>query len=44
MASGDPREAAVLLSGVPSDVAAHLSRRLAAAGVSSERLLVCDFF
>ena len=41
---GDPNEAAVVMSGVPGDVAAHLTRRFTHAGVSSERLLFCDFF
>lgn len=39
-----PEEAAVMLSGVPGDVAAHLTRKLTHAGVASERLLFCDFF
>jgi hypothetical protein len=41
--NGDPHEAAVVLSGVPGDVAAALTRKLTQAGVSSERLLVCDY-
>lgn len=44
LGGGDPREAAVVMSGVPGDVAAHLTRRLTHGGVQSERLLFCDFF
>ena len=40
----DPRRAAVLLAGVPGELAAALTRRLTHAGVSSERILVCDYF
>lgn len=39
---GDPEDVAVVFSGVPGDVAAHLTRKLTHAGVSSERLLVVD--
>ncbi|KAG7667718.1 hypothetical protein NADE_002642 [Nannochloris sp. 'desiccata'] len=44
LGGADPREAAVVMSGVPGDVAAHLTRRLTHGGVQSERLLFCDFF
>lgn len=44
LGGADPREAAVVISGVPGDVAAHLTRRLTHGGVQSERLLFCDFF
>lgn len=37
-----PGEAAVVLSGVPRDVAAQLTRRLTHAGIQSEQLLVSD--
>eukprot|EP00887_Chlorella_sp_A99_P000932 scaffold5.g932.t1 len=43
-AAGDARQAAVLLSGVLGDHVANLTRRLTHAGVSSERILVCDYF
>jgi hypothetical protein len=39
---GLPADAAVVMSGVPGDVAGHLTRRLTHAGVQSERLLVSD--
>jgi hypothetical protein len=44
LGGADPREAAVVMSGVPGDVAAHLTGRLTHGGVQSERLLFCDFF
>jgi hypothetical protein len=44
LGGADPRDAAVVMSGVPGDVAAHLTRRLTHGGVQSERLLFCDFF
>lgn len=37
-------DAVVLISGVPGDVAAELTRKLTQAGISSERVLFCDFF
>lgn len=40
----DPRECAVLLAGLPGEVAAALSRRLAIDGVSRERISFCDYF
>lgn len=39
----DPRECAVLFAGLPGEVAAALSRRLAIDGVSRERILFCEF-
>lgn len=44
LGGGSPSEAVVVMSGVPGDVAAHMTRRLTHAGVQSERLLFCDFF
>ena len=41
---GDPRDCTVLVSGLPGDVAASLTKRLSAEGVSGERVLFCDFF
>ena len=41
---GDPREAAVLMSGLPGPVTAVLSRKLTVAGVERERILFCDYF
>ncbi|KAK9802950.1 hypothetical protein WJX72_006330 [[Myrmecia] bisecta] len=41
---GNPRECAVLLSGLPGDVAAGITRRLGIEGVAKERILFCDFF
>lgn len=41
---GDPRDAAVLLSGLAGDAAAHVARRLTHAGIDTERLLFCEFF
>lgn len=43
LGGNDPSEAAVVLSGVPGEVAAPLSRKLTQNGVLSERLLVCDY-
>lgn len=39
----DPRDAAVLLSGLPGELAAHLTRRLTHAGVAGKRILFADF-
>ena len=39
----DPQECAVLMAGLPGEVAAAMSRRLAIDGVSRERILFCDF-
>ncbi|PSC75462.1 adenylate kinase [Micractinium conductrix] len=36
------RDAAVLMSGLEGEAAAHLTRRLSAAGVPSERIMLCD--
>ena len=44
LSNGSPSEAVVVMSGVPGEVAAHMTRRLTHAGVQSERLLFCDFF
>ena len=43
LGGNNPSEAAVVLSGVPGEVAAILSRKLTQSGISSERLLVCDY-
>ena len=40
---GDPRECAVLVSGLPSSVVAAITRRLTLEGVTRERILFCDF-
>ncbi len=41
---GDPRDAAVLISGLRGDAMAALTRRLTGEGVARERVLFCDFF
>jgi hypothetical protein len=41
---GDPRDAAVLTSGLPGAVGASLSRRLTEEGIARERILFCEFF
>ena len=38
-----PRDAAVLLSGLEGELAAHLTRELTRHGVDSERIMVCDY-
>ena len=40
---GDPRDAAVLMSGLPGSVAAAVSRRMTAEGIERERVLICDY-
>ncbi len=40
---GDPRDCAVLISGLPGPVTATLTRRLTLDGVTRERILFCDF-
>lgn len=40
---GDPRDCAVLMSGLPGPVSATLSRRLTLEGITRERILFCDF-
>lgn len=40
---GDPREAAVMMAGLPGDVAGHLTKKLTQAGVH-EWCLFADFF
>lgn len=42
LGGGLPTDAAVVMAGLPGDVAGHLTRRLTHAGVQSERLLVSD--
>jgi hypothetical protein len=39
----DPRDAVVLMSGVPGDVAAHLTRKFTHAGVAGDKILYCDY-
>lgn len=41
---GDPRDCTVLVSGLPGEAAAQLTKRLSSEGVSGERVLFCDFF
>ena len=41
---GDPRDAAVLIGGLPGDATAALTRRLTSEGIERERVLFCDFF
>ncbi|KAL3136385.1 hypothetical protein ABBQ38_005642 [Trebouxia sp. C0009 RCD-2024] len=40
---GDPRDCAVLMSGLPGSVTATLTRRLTLEGITRERILFCDF-
>ena len=40
---GDPRDCAVLISGLPGSVTAALTRRLTLEGITRERILFCDF-
>lgn len=40
---GDPRDCAVLISGLPGPVTATLTRRLTLEGITRERVLFCDF-
>lgn len=40
---GDPRECAILMSGLPGSVVAAITRRLTLEGVTRERILFCDF-
>ena len=40
---GDPRDCAVLISGLPGPVTATLTRRLTLEGITRERILFCDF-
>ena len=40
---GDPRDCAVLMSGLPGPVTASLTRLLTLDGVTRERVLFCDF-
>ena len=40
---GDPRDCAVLMSGLPGPVTATLTRRLTLEGITRERVLFCDF-
>ena len=40
---GDPRDCAVLMSGLPGSVTATLTRRLTLEGITQERILFCDF-
>ena len=44
LGGSDPRQCAVLLAGLPGEVAAAMSRRLAIEGVERERILFCDYF
>lgn len=37
------KEASVLMSGLPGDIAAHLTRKLTHEGIPSERLLLCEY-
>lgn len=39
----DARDVVVLMSGVPGDAAAHLTRRLTGAGVAGEHIIFCDY-
>ncbi len=39
----DPRDCAVLISGLPGSVTATLTRRLTLEGITRERILFCDF-
>lgn len=39
----DPKDAAVLISGLPGDVAAQLTKKLTHAGVAGERILFCEY-
>lgn len=41
---GAPKEAAVLVSGLPGDVAAWLTKRLTSEGVDGERIMYNDYF
>ena len=41
--AGDPRDCAVLMSGLPGSVTAVLTRRLTLEGITRERILFCDF-
>lgn len=41
---GDPRDSTALLSGLPGECSAALSRHLTRAGIPGERLLFADFF
>ncbi|KAK9839211.1 hypothetical protein WJX81_001667 [Elliptochloris bilobata] len=40
---GDPHNAAVLISGLPGDATAALTRRLTSEGIKGERILFCEF-
>ena len=40
---GDPKECAVLMSGLPGSVVAAITRRFTLEGVTRERILFCDF-
>ncbi|GAB4816983.1 hypothetical protein N2152v2_004029 [Parachlorella kessleri] len=39
----EPRDAAVLMSGVPGELAAQITRRLTQAGVPGERVMFCEY-
>ena len=39
----EPRDAAVLMSGVPGELAAAITRRLTQAGLPGERVMFCEY-